>query len=170
MPAGPRIEVDERNDYGMAEQCGQGTLSGTYGITETNNLVEALKLMDMQGSSILVIGSEMPWVEACALSLGAREVTTIEYGAIVSTHPQVHTLTPGQVRANPERYHEKYDAVVSYSSVEHSGLGRYGDALNPWGDRQAMARAWCMTKKQGMLALNVPFGDEDRIWYNAHRV
>jgi hypothetical protein len=33
-----------------------------------------------------------------------------------------------------------------------------------------MARAWCMTKKQGMLALNVPFGDEDRIWYNAHRV
>jgi hypothetical protein len=27
-----------------------------------------------------------------------------------------------------------FDAIVTFSSVEHSGLGRYGDALNPWGD------------------------------------
>ena len=24
-----------------------------------------------------------------------------------------------------------FDAVVTFSSVEHSGLGRYGDGLNP---------------------------------------
>ncbi|KAJ1487113.1 hypothetical protein T484DRAFT_1787720 [Baffinella frigidus] len=35
-----------------------------------------------------------------------------------------------------------FDAVVSFSSVEHTGLGRYGDALNPWGDLQTIARAW----------------------------
>jgi hypothetical protein len=29
---------------------------------------------------------------------------------------------------------EKFDAVVSFSSIEHSGLGRYGDGLNPWAD------------------------------------
>jgi len=27
-----------------------------------------------------------------------------------------------------------FDGVITYSSLEHSGLGRYGDALNPWGD------------------------------------
>ncbi len=29
---------------------------------------------------------------------------------------------------------EKFDTVVSFSSIEHSGLGRYGDGLNPWAD------------------------------------
>ncbi len=30
--------------------------------------------------------------------------------------------------------------MVSFSSLEHSGLGRYGDQLNPHGDLIAMAR------------------------------
>lgn len=29
-----------------------------------------------------------------------------------------------------------FDAIASFSSVEHSGLGRYSDAFNPWGDLQ----------------------------------
>ena len=33
----------------------------------------------------------------------------------------------------------RYDAVVTYSSVEHAGLGRYGDPLDPDGDVAAMA-------------------------------
>jgi hypothetical protein len=27
-----------------------------------------------------------------------------------------------------------FDVIVIYSSVEHSGLGRFGDMLNSWGD------------------------------------
>jgi hypothetical protein len=65
---------------------------------------------------------------------------------------------------------DRFDAVATFSSVEHSGLGRYGDALNPWGDRQAVARAWCMTKPKGWLALGVPFEESDAIEYNAHRM
>ena len=34
---------------------------------------------------------------------------------------------------------QQYDCVASFSSVEHSGLGRYGDELNPFGDLQASA-------------------------------
>ncbi len=63
----------------------------------------------------------------------------------------------------------RFDAVITFSSVEHSGLGRYGDAMNPWGDRQAVARAWCMTKRGGRIALGVPSGP-DAIFYNAHRL
>ena len=36
--------------------------------------------------------------------------------------------------------------MVTFSSLEHSGLGRYGDSLNPWGDLITMAKAWCLTK------------------------
>jgi hypothetical protein len=35
---------------------------------------------------------------------------------------------------------EPFDAMVSFSSLEHSGLGRYGDGLNPWADLITMAK------------------------------
>jgi hypothetical protein len=35
-----------------------------------------------------------------------------------------------------------FDLIVTYSSLEHSGLGRYGDSLNPWADLITMAKAW----------------------------
>jgi hypothetical protein len=50
-----------------------------------------------------------------------------------------------------------FDAIVTFSSVEHSGLGRYGDALNPWGDIIAIARAWCVTKQGGSLTIGVMY-------------
>lgn len=31
-----------------------------------------------------------------------------------------------------------FDAIVSFSGLEHDGLGRYGDPLNPYGDLSAM--------------------------------
>jgi hypothetical protein len=46
-----------------------------------------------------VIGSESPWVEACVLESGAREVVTLEYGKIKSEHPKVTTMTPDQFRS-----------------------------------------------------------------------
>jgi hypothetical protein len=119
---------------------------------------------------VLVIGSEKPWIEAICLGLGASHVTTLEYGRINSMHPQVQTLTPGDFR---DRYQKgtlaEFDVVVSHSSLEHSGLGRYGDSLNPWGDIIAVARAWCVTKSGGSMYLGLPTGKDDII-FNAHRV
>jgi hypothetical protein len=58
---------------------------------------------------------------------------------------------------------------VTFSSVEHSGLGRYGDALNPWGDIIAIARAWCVTKQGGSLTIGVMYDyNNDCIRFN-HR-
>ena len=41
-----------------------------------------------------------------------------------------------------KKIQQAFDAVVTFSSIEHSGLGRYGDSLNPWGDLIASAQAW----------------------------
>ena len=63
------------------------------------------------------------------------------------------------------------DGVVTISSMEHSGLGRYGDALNPWGDLIGVARAWCVTKPGGFLLIDVPgHPEQDAIEWNWHRV
>jgi hypothetical protein len=145
-------------------QCGAGRLQGNYGSAATNAVYEGLKMIpDIKGGRVLVVGSENPWVEACCLSAGASHVTTLEYGAIVSRHPRVSTLTPDEARiAYVNESLPVFDVIVTYSSVEHSGLGRYGDQLNPWGDLQAVARAWCICKEGGYLLLGVMEAPQDR--------
>ena len=82
-----------------------------------------------------MIGSINPWVQACVLEAEAKEIVPLEYGAIYSKHPQLKTMFPLEFRRNYlENKLEKFDAVVKFSSVEHSALGRFGDMLNPWGD------------------------------------
>jgi hypothetical protein len=41
------------------------------------------------GTLFAVIGSRHPWVEAMVLFHKAKEVVTLEYTPITSTHPQV---------------------------------------------------------------------------------
>jgi hypothetical protein len=153
----------------MIEECKNGILGGNYGIDETNFLRMGLEQMSLQNATVLVVGSENPWVEACVLHAGAKHVYTLEYGKIESKHPNIFTLTPNDFRMRYHEFYEFFDAVVTFSSVEHSGLGRYGDAMNPWGDRQAVARAWCASKPGARMLIAVMTG-EDMIEYNAHRI
>jgi hypothetical protein len=46
---------------------------------------------------------------------------------------------------------------------------RYGDALNPWGDLIAMARAWCFVKPGGQALVGLPSGP-DTIGFNSHKI
>ena len=83
----------------------------------------------------MVIGSQSPWIEAILLELGAAKITTLEYAVIKSDYPQIDTITPEDLRqAFNKGRAPTFDAMVTFSSIEHSGLGRYGDSLNPWGD------------------------------------
>ncbi len=148
----------------------KGALWGTYRYVVTNLVLEALNHTgNIYNGRVLVIGSEQPWVEASILSLGAREVVTLEYAKIKCTHPKIKTMVPAEFREYfLNRTLEPFDAVVTYSSVEHSGLGRYGDALNPWADIITIAQAWCVTKPRGTLTIGVPTGT-DQLFFNAHR-
>ena len=56
---------------------------------------------------------------------------------------------------------DKFDAMVSFSSLEHSGMGAYGESLNPWGDLITMARAWCTLKPRARALVAVPYGPDN---------
>ena len=145
-------------------------LQGSYGARGSRIFFDKIKELDLKNKDILVIGSERPWIEVICLHLGANLVTTLEYGSIASEHPQLRTMTPVVFR---QEYQQgtlpKFDVVISHSSLEHCGLGRYGDALNPWGDILAMARAWCVAKPRAKLYLGLPTG-KDCIIHNSNRV
>lgn len=117
----------------------------------------------------IVIGSETPWVEAMLLEYGAAHVTTLEFGSIVSHHPQISAWTPEAFREGVWSGRiPQFDFGFTYSSLEHDGLGRYGDILNPQGDLQMMAKLLTIIKPGGLLYVGVPCCD-DRLYWNAHR-
>lgn len=119
----------------------------------------------IEDKKVLIIGSEEPCYEACALYYGAKEVMMVEYQEVISEHPQITTVTADQF----SKMNEKYDVAISISSVEHSGLGRYGDPIDPDGDIEAMKDLYNNLKDGGLCFLAVPIGMDQIIW-NAHRV
>lgn len=54
--------------------------------------------------------------------------------------------------------------------VEHVGLGRYGDPLDPDGDLKAIAELKRVLAIDGSLLFVVPIGGTPRIMFNAHRI
>jgi hypothetical protein len=55
------------------------------------------------------------------------------------------------------------------STIEHIGLGRYGDPLDPDGDKKAMSELSRVLAKGGNLLVAVPVG-KPRVIFNAHRI
>lgn len=50
-----------------------------------------------------------------------------------------------------------FDAIVSVSTIEHVGLGFYGDPLDPDGDTRAMANLLRWVRPDGWLYCDVPY-------------
>ena len=54
-------------------------------------------------------------------------------------------------------------------TIEHIGLGRYGDPIDPTGDLKALDELKRVVKIGGSLLLVVPVG-RPKIMFNAHRI
>jgi len=55
-------------------------------------------------------------------------------------------------------------------TVEHVGLGRYGDPLDYDGDKKAIAELKRILATNGSLFFVVPLGNTNKIHFNAHRI
>ncbi len=133
---------------------------------------DILKHFDLTGQTGLVIGSVTPWIEVILLEKGkVKKILTDEYYPIISEHPQIDYIHPVDLA---KRYLEiksqyNFDFVVSYSSLEHSGLGRFGDHLDPDGDLKEMQKVYCLLKEGGLVFLGLEYGN-DALYWNAHRI
>lgn len=64
------------------------------------------------------------------------------------------------------------NSIASLSSIcviEHIGLGRYGDPLDPFGSEKALAEMIRVLAPGGFLYISVPIDSENRVYFNAHR-
>jgi hypothetical protein len=61
------------------------------------------------------------------------------------------------------------ESLSSLCVVEHIGLGRYGDPIDPEGTGKAIAELQRVIKPAGNLYISLPLDDENRTYFNAHR-
>ena len=66
-------------------------------------------------------------------------------------------------------YIDYCDSISCLHALEHFGLGRYGDDIDPNGHLKGFQKITQMLKKAGMFYFSVPMGIQ-RIEFNAHRI
>lgn len=84
---------------------------------------------------------------------------------------QLSNLKVGE--ADLTNLHFESNSISSLScmhTVEHVGLGRYGDPLDYDGDLKAFSELKRVVAKNGNLLIVVPIGKDAKIIFNAHRI
>lgn len=61
------------------------------------------------------------------------------------------------------------DSLSCLHALEHFGLGRYGDPIDPEGFKHGIVNMAWLLKENGVFYLSVPIG-MDRVEFNAHRI
>lgn len=62
------------------------------------------------------------------------------------------------------------ESLSSFHALEHFGLGRYGDKIDPAAYKKAAKNIQRVLKKEGHLYIGVPVGSKDKLIFNAHRI
>eukprot|EP00607_Mallomonas_marina_P002008 CAMPEP_0182430706 /NCGR_PEP_ID=MMETSP1167-20130531/42730_1 /TAXON_ID=2988 /ORGANISM="Mallomonas Sp, Strain CCMP3275" /LENGTH=307 /DNA_ID=CAMNT_0024616107 /DNA_START=127 /DNA_END=1050 /DNA_ORIENTATION=+ len=120
------------------------------------------------GKKVMIGGAISPWNEAIAIAFGASSVTTAEYSDLKCASDKIKIVsTPSILNLS---FKGVFDAICSFSSIEHDGLGRYGDPIDPTGDFSAMKEFKYLLKPGGLLYLGIPIGYNGIIFGNSHRI
>lgn len=78
-------------------------------------------------------------------------------------------FTKADLMKLPDEMKDYCDSVSALHSIEHFGLGRYGDPVDYYGHKKGIESIYKMLRNGGKFYFSVPIG-EQRIEFNAHRV
>lgn len=137
-----------------------------YDFVFRNIVGKELSILDVGG-----VGSLLP----LHLARKGHYVTVCDVKPYLEYHPRLETIT-GDFLTHP--FHQGvFDVVVMVSTVEHIGMGYYGDPSCEDGDLKAVQRARdILKKKNGRLILTTPFVGQFRTrgaferWYDTKRL
>jgi hypothetical protein len=62
------------------------------------------------------------------------------------------------------------DSISCLHAIEHFGLGRYGDPIDPDGHKKGFNNLLRMLETNGTLYISFPIGKTNAVHFNAHRV
>lgn len=113
------------------------------------------------------IGSRVDGFIAHLLAAGIR-VNVIDIRPFPETVDNLYTILDDATMLN-QFEENSVESMSALCSIEHFGLGRYGDPIDPEACFKCFDRIQKKMKKGGNLFLSLPIGRE-RVEFNAHRV
>ena len=124
-------------------------------IVEIPHVYRALARVE-SGGKIADVGAVESLV-ALSLAMLGYDVTAVDLRPYPFEHPRLRSVA-GPVEEWDEK-DESFDAIVCLSTIEHVGLGAYGeDAKDGRADIAAMKRMHDLVKPGGLLVLTTRFG------------
>lgn len=97
-----------------------------------------------------------------------REIEVFDVRPVTSQIPGV-TFRQADLMRLPENFTECCDSLSCLHALEHFGLGRYGDPLEPLGFERGVASMASLLAEGGVFYLSVPVGTK-RVEFNAQRI
>jgi hypothetical protein len=98
-----------------------------------------------------------------------RPIDVIDIRPLTSTTQNI-SFFKADVTRDVSAFRQATDSLSCLHALEHFGLGRYGDAVDPDGWRKGWQNLEQMLEPRGVLYFSVPLGSHQRVEYDAHRV
>lgn len=152
----PYPVLDEKN-------VESGSASGHY---FHQDLVVAQLILKNGPKKHVDIGSRIDGFVAHVATFRAIEV--IDIRPLNSSHEHI-VFRQADLMALPSDLSEYTDSISCLHVIEHFGLGRYGDPIDPQGHLKGLNSIYKMLRKGGKFYFSTPIGPQ-RINFNAHRV
>lgn len=130
------------------------------------DLWAARKILEAKPSVHVDIGSRIDGFVAHVLCF--MPITVIDIRPLSSDIPEL-TFIQDDATLLSNFEDDSVESLSSLHAIEHFGLGRYGDPVDPEACFKAMASLARVLKPGGRLYFSVPIGVE-RVEFNAHRV
>lgn len=141
--------------------------SGNLGAYFYQDRLVASWIHDARPSRHVDVGSRIDGFVGHLSVFRQVEVIDIRPQPLVVPNVVFHQLD--LMRELPDSWQACTDSLSCLHTIEHFGLGRYGDAIDPDGHLKGLSQLKRMVAPGGMLYLSTPVGHE-RIEFNAHRV
>ena len=166
-------ELNKRRNFEIQEQYMWPILKDKYAYAGTTgnyfwqDLWAAKKIVKSGVKKHFDIGSRLDGFVAHLLA-AEIEVTMIDVREFPGEVENLHTIVD-DATSLCQIPDESIESMSALCSLEHFGLGRYGDPIDPEACFKCFENIQKKLKRGGRLYLSVPIGKE-RVEFNAHRV
>jgi SAM-dependent methyltransferase len=130
------------------------------------DLVVAQRIFSRNPRRHVDVGSRIDGFVAHVASF--REIEMFDIRPLETSAANIR-FTVQDIAALPSHLHEYADSVSCLNALEHFGLGRYGDSIDPNGHIKGFENLLNLTRPGGILYVAVPVGLECTV-FNAHRI
>lgn len=141
--------------------------SGSLGAYFHQDLLVARWIMEAGPSRHVDVGSRIDGFIGHLSLFREVEVLDIRPQSIPVKNVVFHQLD--LMEELPTEWQEATPSLSCLHTIEHFGLGRYGDTIDPDGHLKGLEQLKRLVAPGGMLYLSTPIGPQ-RVEFNAHRV